>query len=122
MQLFKIRDGEEGRVIPYRLKPMGMGVDEVGDPISTCVVEWEVNRPPQAKEREKPKPKRVKTDANLQLAIQDVGGLPADVDALRAAFYKRHGGTVKTANQAWNRAIKEMGVVVTEDGRYDYEV
>jgi hypothetical protein len=26
MQLFKIRDGEEGRVIPYRLKPIAVGV------------------------------------------------------------------------------------------------
>jgi hypothetical protein len=117
MQLFKIRDGEEGRVIPYRLKPVPMGVDEDGDPISACVIQWEPDRPPQAKEREMPK--RRKTDVNLQLAIQDVGGLPADVDELRAAFYKRHGGTKASACQAWNRAIREMGVGVTDDGRYN---
>ena len=38
MQFFKTRDGEEGRVIPYRLKVVDMGVDEDGEPISTCVV------------------------------------------------------------------------------------
>jgi hypothetical protein len=37
MQLFKIRDGEEGRIIPYRLKTIDMGRDEDGDPVSTCV-------------------------------------------------------------------------------------
>jgi hypothetical protein len=116
MQLFKIRDGEEGRVIPYRLKPVPMGVDEDGDPISACLIQWEPDRPPQAKEKEKPK--RVKTDTNLQLAIKDVGGLPADVDRLREAFYRRHGGGIKAANQAWNRAIKEMGLGVTEEGQY----
>jgi hypothetical protein len=44
MQLFKIRDGEEGRVIPYKLKTVDFGVDEDGDPITTNVVEWEPNR------------------------------------------------------------------------------
>jgi hypothetical protein len=91
-----------------------MGVDEDGDPISACVIQWEPDRPPQAKEREIHK--RAKTDANLQLAIKDVGGLPADVDKLRAAFYKRHGGTKAAANQAWHRAIREMDLGVTEDG------
>ena len=31
MQLFKVRDGEEGRVIPYRLDQVDMGVDEDGE-------------------------------------------------------------------------------------------
>jgi hypothetical protein len=119
MQLFKIRDGEEGRVIPYRLKPVPMGVDEDGDRVSACVIQWEPDRPPQAKEREMPK--RRKTDVNLQLAIQDAGGLPADVDTLRANFYKRHGGTKAAACQAWNRAIREMGLGIAENGGVDYE-
>jgi hypothetical protein len=41
----KIRDGEEGRIIPYRLKPVDWGVDEDGDPVSTCFVQWEPQRP-----------------------------------------------------------------------------
>jgi hypothetical protein len=35
MQLFKVRDGEEGRIIPYRLEQVDMGVDEEGDRVST---------------------------------------------------------------------------------------
>jgi hypothetical protein len=31
MQLFKVRDGEEGRTIPYRLEQVDMGVDEDGE-------------------------------------------------------------------------------------------
>jgi hypothetical protein len=34
MQLFKVRDGEEGRVIPYRLEQVNMGVGEDGDRVS----------------------------------------------------------------------------------------
>jgi hypothetical protein len=36
MQLLKIRDGEEGRVIPYRLEQVDMGVDEDGERVTTA--------------------------------------------------------------------------------------
>jgi len=48
MQLFKVRDGEEGRVIPYRLEQVEMGVDEDGDRVSTAVIRWEPDRPVQS--------------------------------------------------------------------------
>ena len=99
LQLFKIRDGEEGRVIPYRLKPIEYGIDEDGDHVSTCVIQWEFDRPPQTKA-----PKKKQTDIALEQAINEVG-LPADPVALRTAFYKYHGGNGHAANAAWNRAI-----------------
>jgi hypothetical protein len=68
MQLFKIRDGEEGRVIPYKLKPIDMGVDEDGDSISTCIVQWEPQRPLPRKRA----PRRLKTNVVLQKAISEV--------------------------------------------------
>ena len=37
--IFPKSNGEEGRIIPYRLKPIDMGKDEDGEPITTCVVE-----------------------------------------------------------------------------------
>ncbi len=40
----KIRDGEEGRVIPYRLKQVQMGLNEDLEPETTCVIQWEVGR------------------------------------------------------------------------------
>jgi hypothetical protein len=112
LQLFKIRDGEEGRVIPYRLKPIDMGVDEDGQPITTCVVEWEQNRV-QPQRRQAPKKKQ--TDVNLELAIKEVG-LPADVEKLKAAFYRYHGGNAHAANTAWNRAINNK-LELDVDGR-----
>ena len=113
MQLFKIRDGEEGLVFPYRLKPIPIGVDEDGASVSTCVLEWQLGRPAQFNQRQAPQKK--KTDVALELAIKEVG-LPADVEILRKAFYKHHGGTDRAANTAWHRAIN--GVVdMDEDGR-----
>jgi RecA-family ATPase len=107
----KIRDGEEGRVIPYRLKQVDLGRDEDGDPLSTCVIQWEFDRRQQPKRKQQQKKK---TDVALELAIKDVG-LPADVEKLRAAFYKHHGGEKHTANVAWNRAINAMGLEVSGD-------
>jgi hypothetical protein len=115
LQLFKTRDGEEGRVIPYRLNVVDMGRDEDGDPVSTCVVQWEPNRM-QPKKRQATKKKQ--TDVNLELAIKDVGGLPADVEVLRAAFKKHHGGSTHAANTAFNRAINS-NLVLDGDGMLD---
>ena len=107
MKFEKIRDGEEGRIIPYRLKPIDWGVDEDGDPISTRVVQWEPHRQVPVKGR----PRKHKTDVTLERAIKDVG-LPADPEELKKAFYKYHGGSNHAANAAWNRAIKEAEFVL----------
>jgi hypothetical protein len=115
MKFEKIRDGEEGRIIPYRLKPVNLGLDEDGDPVSTCIVQWEPNRPPPPRRRA---PQRRKTDVTLERAINDVG-LPADPDVLKVAFYKLHGGSNHSANTAWHRAIATMGLELV-DGKLDY--
>jgi RecA-family ATPase len=107
----KIRDGEEGRVIPYRLKQVDLGRDEDGDPLNTCVIQWEFDRKQQPKRKQQQKKQ---TDVALELAIKEVG-LPADVEKLRAAFYRHHGGTAHAANVAWNRAINAMGLEVSGD-------
>jgi Bifunctional DNA primase/polymerase, N-terminal/AAA domain len=114
----KIRDGEEGGIIRYRLRPVDMGVDEDGDRITTCVVQWEPHRVYSRKERQPPKKKQ--TDVNLERAIKEVG-LPADAEVLRAAFYKYHGGNAHAANVAWNRAINNK-LDVDGEGRLDYAV
>ena len=112
----KIRDGAEGRIIPYRLKSVNMGVDEDGDQVSTCIIQWEPQRPmPKKKGRGRPKT----TDATLERAIEAVGGLPADADALQEAFYKFHGGKTHAANAAWHRALKTVGLSFV-GGKYDY--
>jgi AAA domain len=112
MQLFKVRDGEEWRIIPYRLENVDMGIDEDGDRVSTAVIRWEPDRPmPKGKWRTKEK-----TDVTLELAIKETG-LPADENTLRDAFYKIHEGSRKAANTAWHRAVKESGLRVDENGQ-----
>jgi hypothetical protein len=103
----KIRDGEEGRIVPYRLKTVPWGVDEDGDSVTSCIIQWEPNRPPPAKHQAS----RRKTDVTLEHALDEVA-LPAAPETLRAAFYKHHGGNDRAANQAWHRAIKAAGLVL----------
>jgi hypothetical protein len=114
LQLFKIRDGEEGRVIPYRLVPIECGRDEDGDPVSTCIVQWEPQRPMVVKRA----PKKSKTNVTLDMAIEEVG-LPCEPEALKAAYYKIHGGSNHAANAAWNRALGDSELVLV-DGKLDY--
>jgi hypothetical protein len=83
LKLEKIRDGEEGRIIPYRLRTVDCGVDEDGERVSTCVVQWEPNRPVQVRQRKK----RNKTESILDKAIEEVG-LPVEEERLREMFYK----------------------------------
>jgi hypothetical protein len=114
----KIRDGEEGRIVPYRLRPIEWGLDEDGDPVTTCVVQWE----PYRVQRAKPKGRgtyRPKTDITLERAISEVG-LPADPDALREAFYRHHGGKEHAANAAWHRAVNGVGLKM-RNGKLDFE-
>jgi hypothetical protein len=115
LQLFKIRDGDEGRVIPYRLRQVPMGRDEDGDPLSTCVIQWEPDRPPPKGKKAQTKHK---TSVPLQQAISEVG-LPAEPNVLRAAFYKHYGSTGHTANVAWNRAVDAAGLELV-GGKLDY--
>ena len=53
----------------------------------------------------------------LEMAIKEVG-LPAEMEVLREAFYKAHGGTNTCGKWAWNRAI-EASDLVLKDGKLD---
>jgi hypothetical protein len=112
----KIRDGEEGRIVPYRLKVEDLGIDEDGDLVTTCIVQWEPDRKPPPPKQRAPQ-KRYKTDIALERATKEVP-LPADPVKLRAAFYKHHGGTNHAANVAWRRAVKTAGLVLI-NGTFD---
>jgi hypothetical protein len=93
------------------------GLDEDGDMQTTCLVQWEPNRPPPIKPQRRMPPRR-KTSLPLEQAIDEVG-LPAEPETLRAAFYKHHGGSKPAANMAWHRAVEAEGLKL-RDGKLDY--
>jgi len=117
MKFEKIRDGEEGRVIPYRLKQVNWGTDEDGKPVSTCIIQWETQRPlPKKKAKTRGRPNVI--SMTLGRAIEKVK-LPADPDVLKLAFYEFHGGNRHAANQAWHRAVADAGLELF-NGKLDY--
>jgi len=117
MKFEKIRDGEEGRIVPYRLKIVDWGRDEDGRVVDTCVIQWQLDRPSSTKKKGRGTGRPKKMDAVLQRAFAKVGS-PAEPEALRRAFYEFHGGKDHAANVAWNRAIREIGLVLVS-GKYE---
>jgi hypothetical protein len=51
----KVREGESGREIPFRMELIDCGVDPDGDPSRSMVVHWEPDRPIPQRERAKSK-------------------------------------------------------------------
>jgi hypothetical protein len=116
MKFEKLRDGpDEGRIIPYRLKQVDLGIDEDGDHVSTCIIQWE----PQRQMPIRRAPRKSKPNVALDMAIGDVA-LPADPEVLKKAFYKHHGGSNHAANTAWHRAIEGAGLGLI-DGKLEYQ-
>ena len=100
---------------PGILRTWALTRTEIGSPPALWT--WEPNRPPPPAPKRRA-PKRHKTDITLERAIRDVG-LPADPDALRAAFYKFHGGAKHAANVAWHRAVAAVGLALV-NGKLDH--
>jgi hypothetical protein len=133
MVLAKVRDGEEGRVIPYRLGSVELGKDEDGDPVSTCCVVWEPERKavtPGKAGRPRAKPDEF-IDA-LTTAIAKSGQViqangsgavrAVERDTVRFAFKSLVPGSAEAVRAKWKRALRaaiDMRVVVegTIDGR-----
>ena len=131
--LEKARDGEEGPLGGFTLKPVHLGLDQDGEPVTSCVLV--PTEPSKAA-----KPKMPKADSAADLALKELdhvllagGGkhVPHDripdgaecvtADAWRAAC-KRKGlstGEPESERKAFNRAqkdLREAGLVDTLDG------
>lgn len=63
--IHKLRDGENGEVFPFAGKPVPMGVDEYGDPVSTLVIDWDVERPA-------PRPPKTKAKSKTRRVLEEV--------------------------------------------------
>lgn len=75
----KMKDGEDGSVFPFKLTTVPVGVDEDGDVISSCVVEYTNLPPPPIKQ---PQGKRQKAVWNVVLELAENG--VAEIEAVVA--------------------------------------
>ena len=51
----------------------------------------------------------------LETVIKELGGLPRSKVEVRDAFAKRHGGSDRTPEKAFARALKKLGLVEAGD-------
>jgi ribosomal protein S28E/S33 len=119
MGLRKIKDGDTGRVIPFRTETVNCGVDEDGDQITTCVIHWEPDRKVGRVGRPRKDHALILQAINLALIKEaktfDVDGISV-LAATRGAVHGKFKELIKDADkeltdnvvkQRWKRAFKK---------------
>lgn len=82
----KMKDGEDGSVFPFKLTTVPVGVDEDGDVISSCVVEY-TNLPPPPIKQPQGKVQKAVWNVVLELAENGVAEIEAVVaEVIRASI------------------------------------
>jgi AAA domain len=128
MQLYKIRDGEEGRVIPYKLETLLWGMNEDGEPVTTCRVVWEPGRTtvmPSKKGRRPVEPDVFMNALTMAMAengrpIQANGSGTITVVERDTVMFKFKGlssGSIDAVRSRWKRSLKaaiELRIVVEQ--------
>jgi hypothetical protein len=73
MGLRKVKEGECGREIPFRLETVNCGVDEDGDAVTSKVVRWDTDRPPTADPAQRPSQTRTVFEYAMRETIRENG-------------------------------------------------
>ena len=85
----KQKDGEEGQVFPFRLGVVQIGIDEDGDPIDSCVVEFEGVSQPEP--TYKPRGKNQEAVFQLINSMANLDGTVRAADVIHAAAMQVYG-------------------------------
>lgn len=125
LKLAKQKDDEDGRLWGFRLKPVTIGEDADGDPITSCVIDYTDAPAPKSKRRDKVQEtaERIVTDA-LKAVLSTQGrvapiGVPAPAGSYVAPYayvreraYKiglsQDGETAAAKRTRWNRALEKL--------------
>ena len=118
-RMSKSKESEDGKRRGFRLKPVGLGYDEDGEPETSCVVEPD-NTPVQ---EEKPLTPSLKYALeSLEAALNEDGSNSVHVDVWRNKFYAHHTADTTNAKKvAFRRARTElqgMGRITVIDDKY----
>jgi hypothetical protein len=119
LNLRKLRDGPQGLTIPFEARVVDMGQDEHSYPVTSCVIDWNVQRRPKEK-------KLSESELLLSKALGDTlaakgemveGMMRARRDDVRVAFYAAYKPTENLDNDAkaerWRKALKSHGSIET---------
>ncbi len=97
--LTKVKNGLEGNAMAFRLEVITLGVDDDGDPITSCVVAFEEGAPAKASKRRKPLPRLTPPCIIALKAIQHVRdqGDEVTIPAAPGTGVNPGGVSIKTA-------------------------
>lgn len=126
LKIAKQKDDEDGRSFAFRLKPVTIGADSDGEPITSCVIEY-TDVPPQTKRRDKKQEGAENCVLEALKAVLSTNGqrAPAGVPApsgtyvapyaeVRARAYQiglsMDGETSAAKRTRWNRAVEKLAV------------
>ncbi len=107
MKVRKLRNGPTGSVTYYRLPEVGIGVDDDGDAITTCTVEWDLVGQLKAKAAPKARPPKVAKHISIMMQALGRVTLPTPTEELRKIVYEIHGGTDGACRKAFNEGLKD---------------
>lgn len=118
-RMSKSKESEDGKRRGFRLKPVGLGYDEDGEPETSCVVEPD-NTPVQ---EEKPLTPSLKYALeSLEAALNEDGGNSVHVDVWRKHYYAKSTAdnthAKKTAFLRVRKDLATMGKVTVLDDMY----
>ncbi|MBX9746448.1 MAG: helicase RepA family protein [Hyphomonadaceae bacterium] len=126
LKLAKQKDDEDGRSWGFRLKPVTIGMDGDGDPVTSCVIEY--TDAPEAKSKSRRSPvqassERIVLDA-LKAVLSTAGARPpgcvpcaagtyaAPLELVRQRAFKtglsQEGETPAAKRTRWNRALEKL--------------
>jgi len=109
----KARDSEVGEEFTYGLRQVQIGVDEDGEPITTCVVQEQalIGAVAESAKSDVPKAKKLNAAATTLLTLARVHAVEgvASYAAVRRAFDQAMSGKADgTIRNAWSASIKDL--------------
>ena len=117
--LRKLRDGPQGDLFPFEARIVDMGQDQDHEPLTSRVIDWNVERVERAEPEKKSKARRIFEEAlahafetnRVRIAVNGVETEAISKDVLRPVFVELYqqvsDSNANATRQAWTRALEE---------------
>ena len=108
----KVKDGEEGTLFDFELEPVQLGIDDEGEPITSCTVKASEHKrrvvEPESETALRGAFELLEKTEGRQI---ETGGEPLvelSLKAVRKAFAKFHGGSKAAVQKAFRRLVDAL--------------
>ena len=112
LKVEKVKDGEEGTLFDFELEPVQLGIDDEGEPITSCTVKASEHKrrvvEPESETALRGAFESLEKTEGRQI---ETGGEPLvelSLKAVRKAFAKFHGGSKAAVQKAFRRLVDAL--------------